>query len=229
MRFFSLLFLASQLLWAASCSFSQPIIERGVPRPEDIPLPSEIVDSAEMTCIIQDVTTAWKYDKHLHLEHANTYYKEGIHTVQLQFISQDIIEMCEARDLIVSITEEILARINQSPIAGPDLSNYPFQPSNLEIYITFESYYGKYCDPHYIAWIGMEDAVITFYTFDLLDHMKSCWHRRVETYPTSREIVMCQREAEKKYNESHLKNVNVFGSQRYYPPGQAHKDAFPQR
>jgi hypothetical protein len=206
-----------QILWLTSCSFSQPIIEMGSPLPEDIPPPSEIVHSEEMTSVIQDYTVALKYDKHLDLEHANTFYKEGIKTIQLQFTSQDIIEMCEARQLIVDMTEGLLAKMNQNPVLGPDLANFPFHPSNLEIYITFETYYGKFCDPYHISWISLEDAVVTYYTFDLLDHLKRCWHRRVEPYATSREIVVYEREAERVYDEIHHKNLNIFGPERYYP------------
>lgn len=222
MRAISLLCLALQLFWLSGCSLSQPIIERADPKPEDVPAPSEIVDTGEMTSVIQDLTTTWRNDKHLHLEHATTYYKEGIKTVQMQFISQDLIELCEARKLIVDTAEDMLARLNQNPVVGPDLANYPFVPSNLEIYITFESFFGKYCDPYYISWLSLEDAVVTFYTFELLDHLKMCWHRKVEPYPTSREIVVFQREAERKYDEAHLKNINIFGTERYYPGQQPH-------
>jgi hypothetical protein len=212
------------LFWLlTACSFSQPIMEIVPLRPEEIPQPAAIVDSAAMTSIAQTVSTNFEHDHHLQLEHANTFYKDGISSVQLQFISQDIIEICEARELIVDLAESLLATINQDPVVGPDLANYPFQPSNLEIYITFESYYGKFCDPYHIAWICLEDARVTFYTFDLLDHLKQCWHKRVEAYPTAREIVVYQREAEHKYDEAHLENVNIFGSARYYPPSQSKK------
>jgi hypothetical protein len=176
-----------------------------------------LVDSSAMTSAIQDVSVEFKYDRGIHLEHANTYYDNGIKTIQLQFISQDLIEMCEARELIVDLTEALLARINQDGILGQELAIFPFSPYNLEIYITFESYFGKFVDPMYIAWIGMEDAEIYYYTFDPLDNSKNCWHSRHETYSTSREIVVYQREAEKKYDDKHPP-FDVFGSMRYIPP-----------
>jgi len=218
MRALSVLVLCT-LFCLTGCNFSQPLIETFSPTPDQLPTPPRtVINSAELTAIIQNYTTELKYNKRLHLEHANTFYDDGINTIQLQFITQDIIEMCEARELIVDLAEGFLAELNQNPILGPEFVTYPLRPSNLEVYITFECWYGKFCDPHYIGWIGLEDAQVTYYEFDLGDHIKDCWHSRHESYATSREIVVYQREAEKRYNEEHLKNVNIFGPDRFFPP-----------
>lgn len=182
-----------------------------------IPPGIEDINSAEMTKVIQDLSVEFKHGRHLELQHAKTFFNSGIHTVQLEFVSQDIVEICEARAIIVDLTESFLAKLNQDPLLGTEFSNYPFRSSNLEIYITFESYFGRYVDPYYIHWVGLEDDEVTFYTFDVDDKTKMCWHKRIEAYETVREIVLYQREAEKLYRETHAPKTAIFGNQRYYP------------
>ncbi len=177
----------------------------------------EVINSAPVTSIVQNLAVDAKHKQHLRLEQAKSYYDGGLKTIQLEFISQDIIEMCEARELIVDLTENLLAKLNQDPVLAGDFVSYPFTPCNLEIYITFESYFGKYVDCSYIRWIGLEDDMVTYYTFDLIDNVKNRWHSRRETYATSREIVVYEREAEREYAEVIANKMNIFGDQRYYP------------
>lgn len=186
---------------------------------EDASKAFQTINSAEATSVIQDFAVETEKKHNLQLQQAKTYYDDGIHAIQLQFITQDLIEMCEARELIVDMTENLLAKLNQNSLLATDFANYPFRPSNLEIYITFESYFGRFVDPFYIRWICMEDGLVDYYTFDLLDNTKNKWHVRHEAYSTSREIVVYQREAERKYKEIYEAKVNVFGDTRYYPEG----------
>jgi hypothetical protein len=179
--------------------------------------PFEIINSSQATSIIQDFSVEMEKKHKLHMQQAKTYYDGGIHAMQLEFISQNIIGMCEARKLIVEMVENLLGKLNQDPILAKDIANYPFRPSNLEIYITFESYFGKYVDPFYVRWICMEDGTVDYYEFDLDDNTKNKWHARHEAYATSREIVVYQLEAERKYEEVNNPKVNVFGNQRYFP------------
>lgn len=181
------------------------------------PIPAEVFDSAEVTSVVQEFSVEVEHEKNMHLQKAHTYFNNGIHTIALEFISQSLIEMCDARKLIVDMTESLLGKLNQDYILGPEFSNFPFRPSNLEIYITFESFFGRYVDPYYIAWIGMEDGHISYYIFDPLDNSKNCWHGRHEAYATSREIVVYERQAEQKFEEVHKVDHSVFGNIRYYP------------
>lgn len=213
------IFLSSILLLLSGCSyFEQPLYEPLAPFPVEPEPTIEVINSAEMTSVIQNYTVMLKHKKRLRLEHANTFYKDGIRTVQLRFDSQDLKDMCEARMLIVDVVEGLLADLNENPLLGVEFSNFPMRPSNLEIYIRFESYYGRYVDPYYISCINLEDGVVIYYTFDLHDRNKSCWHKRVEDYSTSREIALYQRAAEKAWDDEHNILNTVFGNKRYFPP-----------
>lgn len=182
------------------------------------PVPKYDIDSLAVTCLIQEFTVQLKHDKYLDLGHAKTLYDDGIETIQLDFTTQNIMGMCEARELIVDVVEGLLSRINADSVVGFELANYPFTPANLEIYITFESYFPRYVDPYYMQWVCLEDGLVTYLAADVQDLDKSCWHERHESYETSREIVICQRKGEKKYAENHKPLMDIFGSQRYYPP-----------
>lgn len=205
------------LLFLTSCCY---VPEWMAPYPpwETLPKAKPVIHTEEATHIVQEFTVELLHEKNLHLERAKTCYDEnGIQRIQMEFITQDLIELCEARKLIVDITESMLAKLNQDTILGPEFANFPIRPENLELYITYESYYGKYVDPRYILWICLEDGEVTFYTWELAYDANRCWSCKTESYATSREIVVYQREAESKYEETHQPKKSAFGPERYYP------------
>jgi hypothetical protein len=220
MRFLSLL-LAVVLLTSCSYFDSFTYQKDGSEVPlapyAQLPKPQLSIHSGEVTAIVQDYAVELQAQKHLHLRHANTYYNEdGIYAIQLRFISQDILELCEARKLIIDVSEGMLEQLNSNPILIPEFTNHAFFPYNLEIYIDFESYFIRYVDPFYVKWIVMEDATINFYTYDVLDTDKKGWHSRKEAYSTSRDIVFYQRMAEDKYQAMHAPDHTIFGNKRLY-------------
>lgn len=191
-----------------------------VPSAPDASLPPPVlaVHAEEVTRIVQEMAAELKHARHLHLEDSNTYFnEEGIHTIQLTFISQDILELCPARMLIVDMVETLLAKLNSNPLLAPEFTNQGFFPHNLEIYINFESYYIKYVDPFYIKWICMEDGKITFYTADADDTDKMSWHSRKESFYTSRDIVYYERKGEQTYKDTHERARTIFGNKRFFP------------
>lgn len=183
----------------------------------DLPPPVLSVHAEEITAIVQEYSVELRNLKRLHLRHANTYYNEsGIHTIQLQYISQDIVELCQARKLIIDIAEGFLGQLNSNCLLVPEFSYGGFFPFNLEIYIHFESYFVKYVDPFYVKWIVMEDGAITFYTADADDNEKKGWHARKESYDTSRNIVLYERLAEDNWKAMHETNKAIFGEKRFW-------------
>jgi hypothetical protein len=183
----------------------------------EIPSPQLSVHAEEVTGIIQEMSVELRHLKRLHLEHARTYYnEEGIHTIQLQYNSQDIIELCQARRLIVDVVEELLEALNCNSELFPEFTNHAFYPFNLEVYIDFDSYYTRYVDPFYIRWISLENSMVFFYTADVIDNDKSGWHYKKETYDTAKNIVFYQRLAEDKFKAEHERNRAIFGNTRFF-------------
>ncbi len=180
--------------------------------------PVTMMNCEEMTLVIQEYAVELKHQKRLSLEDSKAYFDDGIHTVQMQFSSQDLKTMDEARQLLVDVVEGLLAKLNEDIFLGPDFASFPFSANNLEIYITFESFYGFHIDPYYINWICLENGTAAYYTFDLRDNEKNCWHVRREPYSKSREIVLYERQGEELYKQRHQPNKNIFGGQRFYQP-----------
>lgn len=211
-----------------SCSFwaggdsSPPKPRYDVPEAPHVDLPNPVlsIHGQEVTAIVQGLSVNFKHSHHLYLDHAYTYYNDaGIQTIQLQYHTQMLVDVCDARKLIIDLSGFLLSALNQNPFLLPEFAHGFFSPYNLEIYIEFESYYLRYVDPYYIKWICMEDGMISYYAADLDDNDKSCWHVRRESYPTSHDIVLYQRIAENTYDLEHQLHTDVFGNKRYYPEG----------
>jgi hypothetical protein len=212
-------------LWVGNWGFGDSVGEslygqNDIPDAPDADLPAPVlsVHAEEVTNIVQEYSVELKHLKRVHLQHAHTYYNEGgIHTIQLEYISQDIVELCQARNLIIDISEGFLEKLNSNPILVPEFTNQAFYPFNLEIYICFESYFVKYVDPFYIKWITMEDGVISFYAANADDLEKKGWQAKKESYDTSRNIVFYERMAEDNFKAMHETNRAIFGSKRFWP------------
>jgi hypothetical protein len=178
-----------------------------------------LINTEEVTHVVQDFAVEMENTKqHLHLDDSNVFYNDKINTIQLQFHSEDIIEICEARELIVDMTEKLLGMLNQNIILGPQFHRFPFQASDLEIYVVFDSFFGVYIDPYYVTWLALEDGTTTIFYFDVDDNVMNCWHNRIEPYSKSREIVVYQRAGELKYDETHPPHPSALANERYFPP-----------
>lgn len=172
----------------------------------------------EITHIVMDYELELRAKYRLHLEDSNVYYNPYINTIVLKFVSEDIIEMSDARKLIVDLVEGFLAKLNEDPIVSAQFDNFPFRSQNLEVYITFDSFFGRFVDPYYMMWICMEDDMVYYYLFDTKNQDKNCWHYRTEPYYKSREIVVYQRNAEQQEEESfRYLHRSAFGPDRYIP------------
>lgn len=165
----------------------------------------------ELSRLIWDYIIELKYDRRLHLE--NSYVVAGYNESKLHFnfISQDILEVGPARQLLVDVAEGLLGRINASGI-GPELRPFPFTANQLEICIDFESYHGRFVDPFYVGWAVLENGMCYYYAFnlkdrytfpDLTDVRFDFWHSRIEPYEKSRTYVEFERQAEANFLNAH--------------------------
>lgn len=165
--------------------------------------PVKVVDSEEMTWIVQKVMAKYKHaeGRRLRLEHSSVCYDNAITGLRLEISSQEILEMCPARNLLVDLVEDFLREINSDPIAGDQLSVYPFTANNLHIEINFESFFGIYVDPFYIGCIELRNGMARYSAFDMKDERWHSWHSKVEPYVKSRELAMLGRAAEEDFDE----------------------------
>lgn len=166
--------------------------------------PVKVIDSEEMTWIVQKVMTKYKHaeGRRLKLEHSSTLYDKNIRGLRLEISSQEILEVNQARDLFVDLVEDFLKEINTNPIISNELSSYPFTPDQLDIAINFESFFGIYVDPFYVGCVEMKCGMVRYSAFDMKDRYWHSWHSRVEPYSKTREISILERAAEKDYQNA---------------------------
>lgn len=164
--------------------------------------PVKVIDSEEMTWIVEKTMAKYKHakGKRLRLEHSVVCYDTDITGLRLEISSQEIIGMCEARDLLVDLVEDFLREINSDPIVSDQLAAYPFSPNNLQIEINFESFFGLYVDPFYVGCIELRNGMARYSAFDMKDDRWHSWHSKVEPYVKAREISMIGRAADEDFD-----------------------------
>lgn len=176
--------------------------------------PDPIISNEDVMWAILPYAINLQHDKKLILEDSKIHYGplgSSITKISLDFSSQSILELREARGLLVDVVEGLLDAVNNDPTLGLPLEAMPVSVNELEICFKFESYHGLYVDKRYVHWIKLEDNTSFFYAFDLTNEFDiwdrdcECWHQRIEPYNQSRQIVMIERVAEEAYAELHHK------------------------
>jgi len=160
------------------------------------------IDAPEIVHVIQNYLAYLRHEKHLRLEDSSVYYDDYINAVRMEFICQDLLEVREARMLLVDVVEGLLAELNKNPVLAPEFITYPMSPRQLEIYINFESYYGTFLDPYYVGWMKLEKDTSYFYAFDIKYDGRNVWDYRIEPYFKSREFVIYERESEQLFKQA---------------------------
>lgn len=182
--------------------------------------------SDDLTWTVEQVAAELKYDRRLHLE--NAMFCNGVDgpILHLEFITQSILELCDARQMLVDVVERFLYRLNSNYL-DPSFKPEPFTANNLEIYINFESYYVLYVDRFYIGWVVLEDGEAFYYASTLKNNKLAFWHAHVEPYFKSKSIAMAQIEAEKHYRMTHPGPPSALKGELYRAPNFRGPPAFP--
>ncbi len=122
-----------------------------------------------------------------------------IKKVRIDYTSQRSVELCEAREILVDITEGMIDRIRNHVELRSAFNNRPITPQDFEIHVTFESYHNKYVDPSYMAYIILENSWSFFYSSELNMAFTDIWMQKVEPYYKTKQFVRFSREAEASY------------------------------
>lgn len=157
------------------------------------------IDSEELSKLVINFSVKMKREHRLDLEDSWAAYDDQIKKICLRYSSQQLLEMKEARLLLVELVEEFLARLNNHSVLGFQLETSPFTANNLDVQINFESFYGYYLDPLYIGLIWLQAGCTHFYAFDRKNPDIDWDHHRFEPYFKSRELALFQKEADLPY------------------------------
>lgn len=153
------------------------------------------IDAEELSRTIIRYTTKLKREYGLSLEDSKCYYSDCSERIRIVLSSQKCPEICEARELLVDVVEGLLVALNNNPSIRADACDYQFSSDNIEMYISFESYFSEYVDPFYIGWIELRDGLAMYYESTLKQWYYDRWHSRIEPYYKSVQFAAAQREA----------------------------------
>ncbi len=127
----------------------------------------------------------------------------GVRWVRLFLSTQNIMDLCEARALLVDIVEGLLERLNANSAVTSSFAHTPITASDLEIYISFASFFVEYDNPTYIAWVSLIDGEVMIIDGVIKDFRKDFWNHRVEPYHKSKDFVMISRKAEQELDKKY--------------------------
>lgn len=189
--------------------------------PEESPPLCKKIDSEEFSWIAEELAVKWGKELFLTVENSCVFYGNNVHTIRFELTSMSILNIKKARELLVDVVEDILDKVNRSPIVATELQSYPLTPENLEIYVDFLSFYNLYVDPYKVGFITLENGEAKYWASDVKDEQLYSWHYRIEPYFRSREIVQLSRAAERNYEEEHSDDSfdvvrGVLRPQKYY-------------
>lgn len=180
----------------------------------------QVLDTSDISQDILHYGAKLKYEKHLHLEDSVVYYNDfgTIEKVRLDFSIQSVVEtLWASRELLVDTVEGFLDLVNNNDEIVPYLPHNELTPDNLEVYIVFTSYWGKFADLQDSALATLRGGNAYYFTFTAFDCSQDCWQQKKEYYWQSKMFVEFNREGEEMYAPKPNPLDSVFGVERFIP------------
>ena len=166
-----------------------------------------------------------KKEQHLDLEDSWVSYDDKIQRIYVQFSSQRLLTIEQARLQMVKVVEGLLLRLNNHTLLSYELSKFPFTAKDINVKINYESYFGLYVDELYVGLSWLQAGCVNFYAFNRKDPTIDWDHSRFEPYFKSRELALLKEEADLPFtNKDALSDqVDYRGYGRYqgYSPNKA--------
>lgn len=175
-------------------------------------------ESEEITNIIISVSRELQEEHDLFLYDSRVIFDEKIKKIRIDYTSQQSVELCEAREILVDIVDKMNERLNGHATLRAAFSHRPSSYRDLEIHVTFESFFNKFVDPSYMAYIILENGWSFFYSSELNISYTDVWMQKVEPFYKTQQFVKFSREAEIPYTDSSEKEKDqkVLDEERLY-------------
>lgn len=177
------------------------------------------IDSEEISRIVINFSRKMKQEHFIELEDSRVEYNDFVKKIYLEYSSQKLLTVYDARLLMVELVEEFLYRLNNNTIVSFELERFPFTADDIEVKINFESFYGRYIDELYVGLAWLKCGCVYFYAFDIKDETGIDWsHDRWEPYFKSRELALLKKEADMPFLEPvKMRKPSSFIYERYRP------------
>ncbi len=158
---------------------------------------TQVIDPLSFSEVIIPYAIELRRTKRLRLEDSVVYYNDNFaERYRVIFSSQEILEVCECRHLIVSVVEGLLERMNASPGIVESFDHFPITADDLELYFSFESYDIEFNDGTYIAWMSLHDGLVRYLNGLVKNPRIDFWDARIEPYYKSLQFVQIEDAAE---------------------------------
>ncbi len=215
----------------ACCGYKNPL--RQYPFKSYYQKPTEAVTEEFDYDAVIDIVFGWgvqvRAETGIRLTNSCVVYDGKIKKVRMEFVTQKIHELQDARRTIVYIVEGILNRVNSYYGIAGDLKHRPFGPEDLQIIVTYESFEGIFVDPEYNGRITLINGEVIFSTAGIYDSQLDRFGCKHEPYHLVRELVLVEERAAYPYSkgfnpngefcpEQHFKELYVPPRCLYVPP-----------
>ena len=167
------------------------------------PPPPPQINVYPVTRAVIDTSLQFELDYDIHLKDSRLDGEDTIDRIELNYISQELLDIRAARRVAVKTIDSLIDRFNQDIDVYSQLTTQPFSVDELGLEIHFESYFGKYVDPFYVERVILSDGWLHYYAFTAYDPAPEVWHYHTEPYESSSTIIS----AEDEFNENHPVSV----------------------
>lgn len=147
-----------------------------------------------------------------------------IKTIRMEFVSQDIFELQEARNFLVYVVEGLLERVNEYATLSGSLDTRPFSPQNLEIIVTYESFHNYFVDPTYNGRTALINGEVVFNDSNVYNSDVDEFGCKHEPYFLTKQLVDIEKRYKTPYTHSILNGEpNPCFKELYVPTGKCLK------
>lgn len=169
----------------------------------NLPVIVQKVDVNSFSEVIIPYATELGHTHRLRFEDSKVYYDDFVERFRVIWSTQQIVEVCEARDMLVNVVEGLLERMNANPQIIGSFDHYPITADDLEIYFFYESYYIEYVDPTYMAFVSLHDGTVRYINGLIKNPRIDFWDIRTETYDEAYRFATLAKASEQAYQEAH--------------------------
>ncbi len=148
-------------------------------------------------------------------------YDLQVDKLKIVLSSQQILEVKQARRWVVDIVEGMLDEVNSYPSLLANHWGFPFDISNVDLYVNFESFYGVYVDPTFVGAINLNDGIVHYSAFGFKNWRLDKWGCRIERYSLAKRLIELEdaHEAPYKLAEGEIRGTKMQSAakERYIP------------
>ena len=112
------------------------------------------------------------YIKDMCKQHNLSYFGGGggflynVENINIKFISKKQVDIEQARNFLITCSEELLERINTSDKIRPYLDHYPFTKKGIQLDICYFDQKGTWNNPRFIAQATASNGYVYYAVFD---------------------------------------------------------------